>query len=192
MKSYKINIMLAGFAAGLMGCTTVPETYKPTTLGPCKSALADRGLEMRIEARSRDAEKGQPIVFDITYTNVGVDPFLLPDNPEVLFVWTYANGKRDNYMVDRPISKFYSEDDVLTLAPGETLKRKFAVKTYYFKRMGITEFRAILQGVPNSNPNLDGVWLGHAISNAYGVMVDDRGSEMASTANGKPLATLAL
>ena len=59
-------------------------------------------------------------------------------------------------------------------APGEAMVRQFPVKTYYFDRLGlgITEFRAILDGVPNSNPHLAQVWAGRSLSNAYGIRID--------------------
>ena len=186
MKTSTLTTPLLLMTGCLMGCSTVPATYKPSTLGPSREAITDRGLRITIEPKVQVALRGQPLVFDVTITNVGHEPFLLPAEPEVLFVWTYSNGERDNYLLDQPASRYFRPHEVVRMKPGAELVRQFSVKTYYFDKLGITEFRAILEGVPNTNPALETVWAGRAISNAYGVRVDGS-RRYASLSGGNPL-----
>ena len=173
MKRLAILLGILVTVAIVTGCSTASASskYRPQTLGMASDGYADSGLSIMIDTKDEVAVPGEPLVFDVVYKNVGTSSFLLPREPNILFAWTYSDGKRDNYLVDYPKERFYKDSEVVELKPGDTLVQRFPVKTYYYDRYGITEFRAVLAGVPNSNPNVEKVWVGRSVSNAYGVMI---------------------
>jgi hypothetical protein len=167
--SHRIVFLLA---IGLLtGCSTVPDPYRPQALGARDDGWADRGLQIGILPTNDYAVKGRDILFNVTLTNVGAEDFLVPRDPDILFLWTYSNGRRDNFMVDTPSTVFYQPNEVYLLRPGKHYTFQVPVKTSYFPDLGVTEFRAVAQLPRNTNPELPQVWSGKSLSNAYGVMV---------------------
>lgn len=114
---------------------------------------------------------GEPLYFTVIIQNVGDKPLWLPRNPDLLLTWVYPNGRRDNFIRERPPAQFFSAHNAVLLQPGQQMTRTIAVKTYYFPLPGITEFRAILRGTGNTNPDLQPFWSGRVESNAYGIRV---------------------
>jgi len=175
-KSQAIWLWMVGAAFGVLagGCSSVPEHYRPQTLGLAAEGYADAGLSISIEPDRDTVHLGESIQFKVTYRNIGERVFLFPRNPEALFVWIYPDGTRDNFIMKSPGPIHYTPGDVLKLAPGTEVTRHFPLETYYFDHRGITEFRAVFRAGRNTNPDLDNVWAGKAYSNAYGVMVAGR------------------
>ena len=167
---------MVGAAIGVLtgGCSSVPGQYRPQTLGLAADGYADAGLSISIEPDRDTVRLGEPILFKVTYRNIGERAFLFPRNPRALFVWTYPDGTRDNVLMKVPGPTHYAPESVIELAPGAEVTRHFPLKTYYFDYRGITEFRAIFRAGRNTNPELENVWAGKAYSNAYGVMVGKR------------------
>jgi hypothetical protein len=141
--------------------------------------VTEKGLQVTIRPTSDQVTVGDVINFEIVYENVGPEPFMFPKHPNILFTWTYANGRRDNYLIEDASPKHYASTDLVSLDPGTSMTREFKVKTYYFKTKGVTEFRAILRCPQCTNPELGSVWHGRAVSNTYGVMLT-RGRNYAS------------
>ena len=153
------------------GCASVPEAYYPQNTGPSVPAMARSGVQVHISADSETAVKGDPIRFAVEIENVSGEELLIPRRPHILFAWTYANGVRDNFISEVPSEWFYAAGDVVALEPGARLRLTVPVKTYYFDRLGITEFLAIVKSPRNTNPELKQVWQGYATSNRYGIRV---------------------
>jgi hypothetical protein len=103
--------------------------------------------------------------------NTALEPIWVPADIDVLFTWIYPNGGRDNFMREFQTERFYSKDEAVLLKPGHALVRKETIKTYYFHREGITEFRAVVHSGGNTNPELKPFWQGEIESNGYGVLV---------------------
>lgn len=164
----------------ISGCGALPEHYIPRTVGPKNDAVVDAGLRLEIRAARDRAPMGDQILFHVTFANQGPRPFLLPEEPQLLFVWTYPNGDRDNFLLDQPAARYYRADEVARLEPGERLTRAIRIETYYFDHEGVTEFRAVTHFDPNTNPALAGFWDGKAVSNSYGVQVARDGESFPS------------
>ena len=153
------------------GCASVPQAYRPQNVGPGRPAPSEKGLRVSISPDSEVAVKGEPIQFSVEIENVSAGSLVVPRHPHVVFTWTYANGQRDNFLAEVPDEQFLAPSDVVRLEAGGTLRIKVPVKTYYFRRLGVTEFRAVVNAPRNTNPALGDVWQGRALSNRYGVLV---------------------
>ena len=129
---------------------------------------------VQIDADEDFVPRGEAITFSVTLKNNSPDALWIPDNPNVLLVWTYPNGRRDNFLQDAPESAFYDQSSAIQLAPGQELTRQMSIKTHYFDFDGVTEFRAVLEVADNTNPELHPFWTGRVVSNGYGVMVAKR------------------
>ena len=159
----------------LTGCASLPDTYVPSTVGPVQHQSAQReALECRIHPVYDAVVAGEPVQFVVEIRNRGDQPVWVPSQPEVLFLWTYSNGRRDNFMRDEPMPQFYTTQNAKLLQPGEQLKRTVEIGTRNFLRQGVTEFRAIVKVPRNLNPELAPFWTGRAYSNGYGVLVADQ------------------
>ena len=156
----------------LAGCGTMPGEYIPTKVGPIGDPDADAALKVVISTKNTLAFIGDPIIFQITIKNIGEEPIWLPREPDVLFTWTYPNGRRDNFIREFQEERFYSADNAVQLLPGQQLTRFVPIKTYFFEKAGITEFRALVHASRNTNPGLEPFWQGKALSNAFGVLVE--------------------
>ena len=169
----KQSVLLSStiLASLCIGCATVPTKYQPKTLGTVDDGSNDSELVVTISPRSDVVLKGDPIRFSVEVKNAATHEVLIPNQPDIHFLWTYSNGIKDNYLSDSPEERFYLEQDLVRLAPGETKTFEVPVKTYYFNEMGITEFTAMLQSARNTNPAVGNVWQGRVFSNRYGMMI---------------------
>ena len=154
-----------------IGCATVPTKYQPKTLGTVDHGSQDAELMVTISPRSDVVLKGDPIRFSVEVKNVAIHEVLIPNQPDINFLWTYSNGAKDNYLSDSPAERFYQDQDLVRLAPGEAKMFEVPIKTYYFDRLGITEFAARLTSARNTNPAMGKVWQGPVFSNRYGMMI---------------------
>jgi hypothetical protein len=164
---------VAMLAAALSGCGTMPETYIPSTVGPLGESNPASEMRVSISSKNTLAFIGDLIIFQITLKNVSEDPIWVPREPDVLLTWTYPNGRRDNFVREFQDERYYSPDDAVQLLPGQQITKFIPVKTYFFERAGITEFRALVHASRNTNPKLAPFWEGKAISNAFGVLVEN-------------------
>jgi hypothetical protein len=160
------------------GCGTLPERYIPQAVGPKNDAVVDSGLRLEIRAAEDQAPIGKQILFHVTFANDGDIPFTLPREPEVLFLWIYSDGIRDNYLRDVPQARFYHAEEVTQLQPGEHITRNVSIETDYFDRAGITEFRAMTHFAANTNPGFAQFWDGTSLSNSYGILVAKDGDHI--------------
>ena len=164
----------------LTGCGTLNNTYRPAVVGPVDSCTRVRDLAVALvgtqEAKtSRYADRvrlGELVHFSVVLKNVGTNDLWVPKNPEILFSWIYPDGQRDNHLREIPKDHFYQADDIVLLKPGQSLKQPFQLKTCFFRKPGIVEFRAIVQVSRNTNRDLPSVWSGRAVSNGYGILVE--------------------
>jgi len=167
---YKTAAVLAG-AFLLTGCASIEQAYIPDTIGPLQDHVTDGTLRISISTFEDTAYIGDPIVFTVSIRNIGEKAIWFPRNPDLLFIWTYPNGNQDNFLRDFQAERFYSKADAVLLRPGQQMTKSVVIKTYYFPRTGVTEFRAVLHAGRNTNPALKPFWHGEVESNAYGVMV---------------------
>ena len=166
-----IALATAGTALILAGCGTAGFTYVPAVVGPLDDQEATTTVDVRIETDSSVAVIGQPIVFRVLIRNISTRSFWLPRDPDLLFTWIYPNGRRDNFLREFREERYYSERDAVRLKPGEELVKYFTIRTWYFDRPGITEFRAVMHASRNTNPELLPFWNGEVQSNSFGIDV---------------------
>lgn len=172
--NYRHFLCVAAAGSLLTGCASLPDTYMPSTVGPVQHHSSQgEALECRIHPVHDAVVSGEPIEFVVLIRNRGDQPVWVPGQPEVLFLWTYSNGRRDNFMRDEPMPQFYTTQNAVLLQPGEQLRRTVEIGTRSFLRQGVTEFRAIVNVPRNLNPELTPFWTGRAYSNGYGVLVAD-------------------
>lgn len=153
------------------GCGTIEKPYQPQRVGRIDSERPTGPIEVQILCAQETVVIGEPLYFTVIIRNVGDRPLWLPRNPDLLMTWIYPNGRRDNFIREQPPPQFFSAYNAVLLQPGQQMTRTIAVKTYYFPLPGITEFRAILRGTENTNPELHPFWSGRAESNGYGIRV---------------------
>lgn len=155
--------------AVLTGCGTVKEVYKPKQLGNLADNRNDSNIEITLRPDRAHARIGEPITFTVSIRNIGTEPVLLPNDPDLLMMWVYPDGKRDNMI--RTERRGKAEKSFLQ--PGEERIAHSVITTYYFDRSGIHEFRAVLKGgnevAMSSNRT---AWQGRAVSNGYGVLFE--------------------
>ena len=163
------GLLVCGLLLG--GCVAPPAKYVPQTIGSSDTGDVIDGLEVVIKAASDRVILGKPVHFDITITNSGHNSIWIPKDPHLIFVWVYPNGRRDNVVQELPPRRHYNNKSAILLGPGKTFSKNFTIRTHYFPKSGITEFRAIMQSPENTNPRLAPFWQGRALSNAYGVLV---------------------
>ena len=164
---------LACAMLSLMGCSSVENPYIPKTVGQLDDSLARDGVTVTIRPEQSRSAVGQPIVFDVRITNSGDTPVWIPKKPQVVFTWTYPDGKRDNFLQDVEHERFFKADEAVLLQPGQTVARKSTIATYYFGKSGITEFRAVIHSPRNTNADLQPFWNGRVRSNSFGVLIDE-------------------
>ncbi len=155
----------------LAGCAGFQPPYIPAKIGSLQDGESADSLEITIKPTEDSIAIGEPIVFQIILRNVGTQSFWIPKDPTMLFTWVYPNGSHDNFLREFESERYYSEDEVVLLAPGDEIKKYFLIKTYYFSITGITEFRATIHAGKNTNPALNPFWYGKIRSNAYGITV---------------------
>ncbi|OQA29739.1 MAG: hypothetical protein BWY59_00113 [Verrucomicrobia bacterium ADurb.Bin345] len=164
-----VLLLLSLFACG---CASVPNEYIPSVVGSLGESETSGPIEARINAAQDRVSLGDQIFFSVTIRNRGADPIWLPRDPDVLLTWIYPNGEHDNFLREFASERFYDTADAVLLRPGHQMVKTIIVKTYFFPKPGITEFRAQVHMARNTNPELRPFWVGDLESNAYGVMVD--------------------
>lgn len=164
-----------GVLAGLLlaGCAEMAGPYVPARVGAIRDTVSSGAVAVVIDTDAHEALIGQPIVFRVTIRNTSEQALWVPRNPDLLFTWIYPDGRRDNFLREFEAERFYGEDEAVLLKPGFQMTKYVQIKTYYFDRAGITEFRALLHAGRNTNPALTPFWYGEAMSNGYGVLVVD-------------------
>lgn len=151
-----------------VGCGTVQPPYKPAQVGMLPDSSPVAGLVMTLQPDRTTAQIGDAINFNIKIKNMGTATVWLPKDPEICLMWTYPDGKCDNFVRDDDSPT--APPALAPLAPGEERLFKSCVTTYYFDRRGVTEFRARVT-VPNAVNTVGGLaWTGDMASNGYGVM----------------------
>lgn len=155
----------------LVGCASVEPPYKPTTAGIVGSGDADPALQVTLEALTPSVEIGEPIVLRVTIRNISQQRVWLPGQPTVLITWIYPSGLNDSFFKDFQDEISLEPHQIICLNPGQQISQRVEVRTYYFDRPGIVEFRALLHVGHNINPATLQTWTGRLRSNAYGVIV---------------------
>ena len=161
-------------AASLMGsgCASMPERYKPATQGRLDNAEEDPALVVMLKADTPAISIGEPLHLDVAIRNVSNERVWLPCEPTVLVSWIYPNGIHDNFLKEIRNEDHFDRGELVCLEPGQQIAQRVEIRTYYFDRPGITEFRARLYGTRNTNPKTDATWTGRLQSNSFGVMVE--------------------
>jgi hypothetical protein len=159
-------------AVVLAGCGTVPNAYIPATVGSLGEPDPASSMKVIISSKNTLTFIGDPIIFQVTLKNVSEEPVWVPREPDVLLTWIYPNGRHDNFLREFQEERYYSSDDAVQLLPGQQITKFIPVKTYFFERAGITEFRALVHASRNTNSRLEPFWEGKALSNAFGVLVE--------------------
>lgn len=173
MRAWRTCAFLAGAAFLLAGCAEVARPYVPARIGAIHDTVSSGAIEVSIDTDDRQALIGQPIMFRVTIRNTSQQALWVPRDPDLLFTWIYPDGRRDNFLREFADERFYHEGEAVLLKPGFQMTKFVQIKTYYFERSGITEFRALLHAGRNTNPALNPFWYGEAMSNGYGVLVLD-------------------
>lgn len=156
------------------GCGSMPAKYIPSQMGPCGRQEIVSGLSVSIAAKSDHVPIGEPIYFNVTISNASDMIFWVPLEPQIMFAWTYANGRRDNFIGEYPTERYFTSQDAVKMYPGEVRQSQTKIPTGYFPARGITEFKAIYSAPRNTNPDLMPFWNGEVRSNCYGVNISKR------------------
>jgi hypothetical protein len=163
---------VAALLAGA-GCTSqafhLPDTRIPAVVGTASPANEAAGLLVTIQPDRDKYAIGEDIAFRVAVRNVSEQAFWIDRQLNVLFLWTYPDGSKDNYLLTFPDRKRFDSGCALCLEPGESMEGSYRVRTDYFRKPGITEFRAVYYGPRNTNPALGPTWFGRAVSNSFGV-----------------------
>jgi hypothetical protein len=163
-------VSIAGILV-LAGCATDGIVYVPSQLGPIEKQAVGGDIELEIRPDESFVIIGRPLEFIAEIRNISNRDIWLPKTPRVVFLWTYPNGRRDNFVFDPIAPKRFTKRDAILLKPGQSMVSSQMINTYYFPEPGITEFRAYLHVPENTNPDLQPFWSGRAPSNGYGLMV---------------------
>jgi hypothetical protein len=161
-------LLLAG---GLLmaGCSTVPNRYIPNAVGSLNDADDSNVLRISIDSENPELSIGDPIVFRVRVKNISKLPVWIPRDPSFFFTWIYPDGRHDSFVYEPQNDQFYTREDSVCLRPGQQFTKSISIRTYYFERKGITEFRAYLRSGRNTNPALMPFWNGELASNSYGI-----------------------
>ena len=175
----------------LAGCATVPSRYIPKEVGSLNDEDDSNILNISIASKNPELSIGEPIVFQVSIKNISTRPLWVPRNPDLFFTWIYPDGRHDSFVYEPQRDQFYTRSDSVRLLPGQKLTKSVSIRTYYFERKGITEFRAYLRTARNTNPALVPFWNGELASNSYGVKFgakqkDGCGSAGTLTKNARP------
>lgn len=168
------GIILGFVLLSLVSCGTFEQPYKPSRIGSVDNPPLESPLVLQLASAQDAVTLGEPIYFTVIIRNTSDKAVWLPRNPDVLLTWIYPDGRKDNFLRETPAPQFFTQHNAVLLHPGQQMTRTITVKTYYFPLPGITEFRAVLRGVQNTNGELQPFWSGRIESNAYGVKVMKR------------------
>ncbi|MBP7829516.1 MAG: hypothetical protein KA248_06325 [Kiritimatiellae bacterium] len=150
----------------------MPERYKPATQGRLDNAENDPAIRVALKTDTPVIAIGEPLYLDLAIRNVGRERVWLPREPTVLVSWIYPNGVHDNFLKEIRDEEHFERGELVCLEPGQQIAQRVEIRTYYFDRPGITEFRARLYGIRNTNPKTEATWTGRLESNSFGVMVE--------------------
>ncbi|MBU1909092.1 MAG: hypothetical protein KJ726_03505 [Verrucomicrobia bacterium] len=164
-------LFLALFGAG---CASMPAPYKPATEGRINNAERDVALEIRLDTETPVIAIGDPIFLIVTIRNVGPNRVWLPQQPTVLISWIYPDGIHDNFLKELREEERLAPHQLVCLEPNQQISQRVEVRTYYFDRLGVTEFRALLHTGRNTNPDTGPTWMGRLQSNSFGVRIERR------------------
>jgi hypothetical protein len=170
-KSYIYSCLAIGTLL-FAGCASMPEKYIPTTMGPVSDGETVKGLQLTIVPSSETISIGDELTMKVTIKNLNTTPVWFPRNPEIMILWTYPDGHRDNMVFEFTNERYYTKDQVVLLKPNEAVQTHMKIKTYYFPKAGITEFQAFCNSAGNTNPDINPFWQGRIFSNTYGVKVE--------------------
>lgn len=149
----------------LSACGTVQTTYKPAWMGNMADGETDQNIEIQLRPDKYRAKIGDPLTFSVVIRNVGSQPVWFPSHPDLLVMWVYPDGRRDNIISSDQDS---GSTEMVLLNPGQDRVEHSVVTTYYFDRIGIHEFRAIVSAEKSTTTAHRG-WSGRAVSNGFGV-----------------------
>ena len=186
-KWFQMGVLAALVTAG---CSTVPDKYKPVQVGVVNEENIADGIEFVIRPATDTLVRGEVLFFDISLKNVGADGFWFPREPEIMLTWVYSSGQRDNLLFEPTDTRHFTKTDAVYVKPGQTLKTRMKIKTYYFPRIGITEFQAFYRAPANTNPDLEPFWNGKVYSNSYGINVFSSRQAMVRQSDSNRLAEL--
>jgi hypothetical protein len=164
--------LLVAVSLLLAGCSTVPNRYIPNEVGSLNDADDSNILKISIDSENPETSIGEPIVFRVSIKNISKMPLWVPRDPEFFFTWIYPDGRHDSFVYEPQRDQFYTKEDSVCLRPGQQFTKSVSIRTYYFERKGITEFRAYLRAGRNTNPALMPFWNGELASNSYGIRLD--------------------
>ena len=167
----QISLLLA-VSLLLAGCSTIPNRYIPNAVGSLNDADDSNILRISIDPENPELSIGEPIVFRVSVKNISKMPLWVPRDPEFFFTWIYPDGRHDSFVYEPQRDQFYTREDSVCLRPGQQFTKSVSIRTYYFERKGITEFRAYLRTGSNTNPKLTPFWNGELASNSYGIKLD--------------------
>lgn len=173
MKTLVKTMILLAIAALMTACGTLDTAYIPEKVGRGSDPVAQDGIYLQLIPPSDTVEFGEPITFCVKAVNVGEKAVYLPRKPELLFIWVYANGTRDNHIMELSAEKSFLEDELVRIEPGQSMRYEKIINTYYFPALGITEFSALLNVPVNQNNEIGPVWSGRARSNRYAMLIDE-------------------
>lgn len=157
----------------LTGCASLEQPYIPAKMGNLNDSLAQGGIKVMLVPDRYNASIGDLLSFSIILKNVSAEPIWIPKEPDLLLMWVYPDGKRDNLIKDEGTPVEYTKANSTLLQPGAEQVYRSAITTYYFNRAGITEFRALVSANHPVRDNLAPYWAGEADSNGFGVMMRD-------------------
>ncbi len=169
------RISACAFFFWLAGCASLPEVYVPERIGrisgESEAGRTPESLVLTITADQHEVLPGDPVVFRVRIVNRSDGILWIPRNPDVLFLWIYPDGNRDNHVRDVPEEKYYRHAEMVRLEPGWSHATETQIRTDFFPRTGIVEFRAVLILPHNTNPLIAAFPEGRFYSNRYGVYV---------------------
>lgn len=161
--------LLVALILAAAGCSTIHPTaqndYYPTRPGNLADGETSGDISVALNASNDHVQRGGDLLLSVAIRNIGPNPVIFTQEPDTRLVWIYPDGKRDNMI--GPIAEV-GDLAGARLEPGQEIVRQSVVKTYYFNRKGITEFRAIVSAAGASEKG----WTGRAISNGLGVRIE--------------------
>lgn len=163
--------LLLALSLLLAGCSTIPNRYIPNAVGSLDDEDDSNILRISITSEDPELSIGEPIVFKVSIKNISKLPLWIPRDPEFFFTWIYPDGRHDSFVYEPQRDQFYTRQEAVYLRPGQQLTKSVSIRTYYFERKGVTEFRAYLRTGRNTNPALVPFWNGELASNSYGIMM---------------------
>ena len=156
----------------LTSCGTLDQKYIPSIRGTVPRGTPVDGLVLNLTPQRDPVTIGDVIWFTVTIKNCGTSAFWIPKTPNIMLLWTYPDGRKDNMLFEPETARYFEKNEVVMLKPGYAYETAMKIKSYYFYRAGITEFQAVMFSPQNTNPSIVPFWSGRAYSNGHGLMVE--------------------